>query len=75
MIVPVHAQMSSYHIFLKKFSKELWNVITQLLLLCRRLKSEKVFVHKNLLLSMGLGNLVGVLDVTLFKTREEHPVS
>ena len=61
--------------FLKQFSKELLNVITLLFILCRRLKSEKVFVHKNLLLSMGLGNLVGVLDVTLFKTREEHPVS
>jgi len=37
--------------------------------------SEKIFVHVNLLLSLGLGNLVYVLDKQVFTNRMEHPVS
>ena len=38
-------------------------------------KSEKIFIHKSLLLSLGVGNLVFVLDTSLFTTRQEHAVS
>ena len=38
-------------------------------------KSERIFVHKNLLSSLGLGNLVYILDVTLFSSRKDHIVS
>ncbi|PFX11730.1 hypothetical protein AWC38_SpisGene24437, partial [Stylophora pistillata] len=44
-----------------------------ILLTALRLKSsEKLFIHKNLLLSLGLGNLVYIMDKTLFDTREKH---
>lgn len=44
-----------------------------LLLTALRLKSsEKLFIHKSLLLSLGLGNLVYIMDITLFDTREKH---
>lgn len=49
--------------------------VSLVLLTIIRIKSEKLFVHKNLLLTMGLGNLVRVLDVTFFKTREKYPES
>lgn len=40
-----------------------------------RLKtSERLFIHKNLLLSLGLGNLVFVLDKRLFTSRRDHVV-
>lgn len=38
-------------------------------------KHDRIFVHTNLLLSLGLGNLVYVLDDRLFMNRKEHPVS
>ena len=38
-------------------------------------KSERIFIHKSLLLSLGVGNLVFVVDKTLFSTRQEHAVS
>lgn len=41
----------------------------------RNKMSEKIFVHVNLLLSLGLGNLVYVLDKKVFTNRMEHPVS
>ena len=37
--------------------------------------TEKIFVHVNMLLSLGLGHLVFVLDLTVFTNRAEHPVS
>ena len=37
--------------------------------------SEKTFVHVNLLLALGLGNLVYVVDKTAFTNRLEFPVS
>ena len=40
-----------------------------------RLKtSERLFIHKNLLLSLGLGNLIFVLDKSLFASRRDHVV-
>ncbi|KAJ7376739.1 hypothetical protein OS493_032794 [Desmophyllum pertusum] len=45
-----------------------------LLTIIRVQESERLFVHKNLLLSIGLGNLVYVLDKTLFSSRNEHHV-
>lgn len=38
-------------------------------------RSERLFIHKNLLLSLGIGNLVYVLDKTLFDSRQDHLVS
>ena len=38
-------------------------------------KSERLFIHKSLLFSLGVGNLVFVLDKTSFATRQEHAVS
>ena len=37
--------------------------------------SERLFIHKSLLFSLGVGNLVFVLDKTLFASREDHLVS
>ena len=46
------------------------------MLICFRVEiTEKIFVHLNMLLSLGLGNLVYVLDFTVFTSRAEHPVS
>jgi len=40
-----------------------------------RLKtSERLFIHKNLLLTLGLGNLLYVLDKNLFASRPDHVV-
>ncbi|CAH3032757.1 unnamed protein product [Porites lobata] len=36
--------------------------------------SERIFVHKNLLFSLGLGNLVYILDIASFSTRMDHIV-
>ncbi|XP_073235107.1 putative adhesion G protein-coupled receptor E4P [Porites lutea] len=36
--------------------------------------TEKIFVHVNMLLSLGIAHLVYVLDFTVFTNREEHPV-
>ncbi len=38
-------------------------------------RSERLFIHKSLLLSLGLGNLVYVLDKNLFDSRQDHVVS
>lgn len=35
-------------------------------------KTERIFIHKSLLLSLGVGNLVYVLDTALFAMRQEH---
>ena len=45
------------------------------LFLLRLKNSERLFIHKSLLFSLGIGNLVFVLDKTLFASRENHPVS
>ena len=45
------------------------------LFLLRLKNSERLFIHKSLLFSLGVGNLVFVLDTTLFASREDHPVS
>ena len=37
--------------------------------------SERIFVHKNLLFSLGLGNLVYILDIASFSSRMDHIVS
>lgn len=37
--------------------------------------TEKIFVHVNMLLSLGIAHLVYVLDFTVFTNRAEHPVS
>ena len=37
--------------------------------------SERIFVHKNLLFSLGLSNLVYILDIASFSTRMDHIVS
>ncbi|KAL9982391.1 hypothetical protein ACROYT_G004426 [Oculina patagonica] len=48
-------------------------VLALILLAALRLKrSEKLFIHKSLLLSLGLGYLVFVLDKNLFASRQEH---
>ncbi|XP_020605509.1 adhesion G-protein coupled receptor D1-like isoform X1 [Orbicella faveolata] len=50
-------------------------ILAFILLTTLRLKtSEKLFIHKNLLLSLGLGNLVYVLDKSLFASRRDHVV-
>ncbi|XP_073235095.1 putative adhesion G protein-coupled receptor E4P [Porites lutea] len=36
--------------------------------------TEKIFVHVNMLLSLGIAHLVYVLDFTVFTNRVEHPV-
>lgn len=43
--------------------------------LCRIKMSEKSFVHGNLLLTLGLGHLVFVVDKTAFNNRMEFPAS
>ncbi|XP_068742841.1 uncharacterized protein [Montipora capricornis] len=49
-------------------------IIALIVLVMLRLKnSERLFIHKSLLFALGLGNLVFVLDKTLFDTRQEHP--
>ena len=45
------------------------------LFLLRLKNSQRLFIHKSLLFSLGVGNLVFVLDKTLFASREDHPVS
>jgi len=48
-------------------------ILALILLTALRLKtSERLFIHKNLLLSLGLGNLVFVLDKSLFASRRDH---
>ena len=37
--------------------------------------SERIFVHKNLLFSFGLGNLVYIVDIASFSSRMDHIVS
>ena len=47
-----------------------------LLYLHFRLKnSERIFIHKSLLVSLGVGNLLYVLDISSFTTRQNHTVS
>ena len=47
-----------------------------MLIICFRVEiTEKIFVHVNMLLSLGLAHLVYVLDLTVFTSRAEHPVS
>ena len=38
-------------------------------------RTERIFVHKNLLFSLGLGNLVYILDIASFSSRMDHIVS
>ncbi|KAL9982934.1 hypothetical protein ACROYT_G005049 [Oculina patagonica] len=48
-------------------------ILALILLTALRLKSSKrLFIHKSLLLSLGLGNLVFVLDKNLFALRQDH---
>ena len=57
-------------------SKKLRLNCAELNLSLLRLKnSERLFIHKSLLFSLGVGYLVFVLDKTLFASREDHPVS
>lgn len=49
-------------------------VNTGLISLHRLKTSERLFIHKNLLLTLGLGNLVFVLDKNLFASRQDHVV-
>jgi len=50
--------------------------IKVLLYLYFRLKnSERIFIHKSLLVSLGVGNLLYVLDISSFTTREKNTVS
>ena len=51
------------------------NCVKLNLFLLRVKNSERLFIHKSLLFSLGVGNLVFVLDKTLFASREDHPVS
>ncbi|KAK2546935.1 Cadherin EGF LAG seven-pass G-type receptor 1 [Acropora cervicornis] len=44
-----------------------------LLTMMRLKKTERLFIHKSLLFSLGVGNLVFVVDKTLFASREDHP--
>ena len=37
--------------------------------------AEKLFIHKNFLLSWGLGYAVYIVDVTAFENRNQWPVS
>ncbi|XP_015780085.1 PREDICTED: uncharacterized protein LOC107357960 [Acropora digitifera] len=49
-------------------------ILALVLLTMMRLKnSERLFIHKSLLFSLGVGYLVFVLDKTLFASREDHP--
>ncbi|CAH3032747.1 unnamed protein product [Porites lobata] len=45
-----------------------------ILTMIRIKRTERIFVHKNLLLSLGLGNLVFILDIASFSTRMDHIV-
>ncbi|KAL9982816.1 hypothetical protein ACROYT_G004923 [Oculina patagonica] len=48
-------------------------ILALILLTALRLKrSERLFIHKSLLLSLGLGNLVFVLDKKLFGSRQNN---
>ncbi|CAH3022119.1 unnamed protein product, partial [Porites evermanni] len=48
-------------------------VLALILLSALRLKnSERIFIHKSLLLSLGVGNLLYVLDISSFTTREKN---
>ena len=38
-------------------------------------KSERIFVHKNLLMSLAFGQLVYILDMNIFPSRNLHHVS
>lgn len=49
--------------------------ISYIYLFHRLKKSERIFIHKSLLVSLGVGNLVYVLDFSFFTTREENVVS
>ncbi|KAK2546942.1 hypothetical protein P5673_033327, partial [Acropora cervicornis] len=49
-------------------------ILALVLLTMMRLKnSERLFIHKSLLFSLGVGSLVFVLDKTSFASREDHP--
>ncbi|RMX57662.1 hypothetical protein pdam_00005012, partial [Pocillopora damicornis] len=48
-------------------------LLALILLTALKLKSsERLFIHKSLLLSLALGHLVYIMDKTLFDTREKH---
>ncbi|CAH3158045.1 unnamed protein product, partial [Pocillopora meandrina] len=48
-------------------------LLAVILLTALKLKSsERLFIHKSLLLSLALGHLVYIMDKTLFDTREKH---
>ncbi|XP_044169377.1 uncharacterized protein LOC122953512 [Acropora millepora] len=48
-------------------------ILALVLLTMMRLKnSERLFIHKSMLFSLGVGNLVFVLDKTLFASRQDH---
>ena len=51
------------------------NCVKLNLFLLRLKNSERLFIHKSLLFSLGVGSLVFVLDKTSFASREDHPVS
>ena len=38
-------------------------------------KSERILIHKSLLVTLGVGNLLYVLDISSFTTREKNTVS
>lgn len=50
-------------------------IISYFYLFHRLKKSERIFIHKSLLLSLGVGNVVYVSDIAFFTTREENVVS
>ena len=37
--------------------------------------SERIFVHKNLLISLAFGHTVYILDINIFPSRKVHHVS
>ncbi|CAH3022693.1 unnamed protein product [Porites evermanni] len=51
-------------------------ILSLIILTMIRVKSsERIFVNKNLLFSLGLGNLVYIVDIASFSTRMDHIVS
>ena len=63
------------HNILKFIARTLLLNLKFLSSLFRLKSSERLFIHKSLLLSLALGNLVYIMDKTLFDTREKHAVS
>ncbi|XP_073256022.1 vasoactive intestinal polypeptide receptor 1-like isoform X2 [Porites lutea] len=48
-------------------------ILSLIILTMIRVKSsERIFVHKNLLFSLGLGNLVYIVDIASFSSRMDH---